>query len=206
MDSNDKNEIIIYQTQDGKTKIDVNVDHETVWLSQKQMAELFQTIKQNISLHIKNVFEEGELEERSTVKNYLTVQKEGSREISREIAHYNLEVIIAVGYRVRSHRGTQFRQWATQKRKKMNRVPFNLKNKNLKDIRTRAKKAVNQTLFLLKNSIRICYDFMIPYSIPKSVAFSDFLIYRKIVFARSAAMRQSQSLEKKSEFQFGLGI
>ena len=109
-----KNEIIIYQTQDGKTKIDVKIEDETVWLNQAQMVELFETTKQNISLHIKNIYEEGELDEISTVKDFLTVQNEGTRQVSRNVKHYNLDVIISVGYRVKSLRGTQFRIWATQ--------------------------------------------------------------------------------------------
>ena len=107
-------EIIIYQTRDGQTKIDVRVDGETVWLTQSQMAELFQTSKQNISLHINNAFKEGEIASSATVKEYLTVQKEGDREVSRTVKHYNLDVIISVGYRVKSLRGTQFRRWALQ--------------------------------------------------------------------------------------------
>ena len=106
-------EIIIYQTEDGRAKIDVRMEDHTIWLTQAQMTELFQTTKQNISLHINNVFEEGEIELSSTVKEYLTVQNEGGREVSRNVKHYNLDVIIAVGYRVKSPRGTQFRQWAT---------------------------------------------------------------------------------------------
>jgi hypothetical protein len=114
MNLENNNAIIIYQTQDGKTKIDVKIENQTIWLSQSLMAELFQTTKQNISLHIKNIFEEGELDEISTVKDYLTVQNEGSREVSRKVAYYNLDVIISVGYRVKSLRGTQFRIWANQ--------------------------------------------------------------------------------------------
>lgn len=127
-----ENEIIIYQTQDGQTKIDVKIENETVWLSQNQMAELFQTTKQNISLHIKNIFEEGELEETSTVKDYLTVQNEGSRKVSRNIALYNLDVIISVGYRVKSLRGTQFRIWATQVLKEYMKKGFALNDDLLK--------------------------------------------------------------------------
>ena len=108
MRSNDS-EIVIYQTEDGTTKIDVRMEDETVWLTQAQMADLFQSTKQNISLHINNVFEEGELEPLATVKDYLTVQNEGSREVSRNIKYYNLDVIISVGYRVKSLRGTLFR-------------------------------------------------------------------------------------------------
>lgn len=127
-----ENEIIIYQTQDGQTKIDVRIENETVWLTQNQMAELFQTSKQNISLHIKNIFEEQELEENSTVKDYLTVQNEGTRTVSRNITHYNLDVIISVGYRVKSLRGTQFRIWATQVLKEYMRKGFALNDDLLK--------------------------------------------------------------------------
>ena len=89
-------EILLYQTEDGQTKIDVRLEDETVWLSQVQMAELFQTTKQNVSLHIIKLFEEGELIENSTVKDYLTVQTEGKRKVQRNIAIYNLDVIISV--------------------------------------------------------------------------------------------------------------
>ena len=109
----DNSEIVIYQTQDGVAKISVRIEGETLWLTQAQMAELFQTTKQNISLHISNAFKEAELEPSTTVKEYLTVQNEGTREVSRKVQHYNLDVIISVGYRVKSMRGTQFRQWAT---------------------------------------------------------------------------------------------
>ena len=127
-----ENEIIIYQTQDGQTKIDVRIENETVWLTQNQMAELFQTTKQNISLHIKNIFEEGELTEDSTVKDCLTVQNEGNRKVSRNVTHYNLDVIISVGYRVKSLRGTQFRIWATQVLKEYMKKGFALNDDLLK--------------------------------------------------------------------------
>jgi hypothetical protein len=107
-------EILLYSTEDGKAKIEVRLENETVWLSQSQMVELFQTTKQNISLHIRKIYEEGELQELATVKDYLTVQMEGSREVQRRIQLYNLDVIISVGYRVKSYRGTQFRIWATK--------------------------------------------------------------------------------------------
>ena len=108
----EENKIIIYQTEDGQTQIDVRLENETVWLSQAQMVELFQTTKQNVSLHVGNVFKEGELEQSATVKEYLTVQKEGKRNVSRNVKYYNLDVIISVGYRVKSKRGTAFRIWA----------------------------------------------------------------------------------------------
>jgi len=107
-------DVLLYQTEDGKTRIEVTVDALTVWLSQLQMAELFQTTKQNVSLHIRNIFEERELQREATVKESLTVQREGQRDVQRQVEVYNLDVIISVGYRVKSHRGTQFRIWATQ--------------------------------------------------------------------------------------------
>jgi len=107
------NKIVIYQTEDGKTQLDVKLENETVWLTQAQMTELFQTTKQNISLHINNIFKEGELDSKTTVKEYLTVQHEGKRTVRRKVKYYDLDVIISVGYRVKSIRGTRFRQWAT---------------------------------------------------------------------------------------------
>ena len=108
----DENKIVIYQTEDGQTQIDVRLENETVWLTQAQMVELFQTTKQNVSLHVGNVYKEGELEQEATVKEYLTVQNEGNRKVTRKVKHYNLDVIISVGYRVKSKRGTAFRIWA----------------------------------------------------------------------------------------------
>ena len=106
-------EITFYKTKDNETQIEVTIENETVWLTQQQMAELFQQTKQNVSRHINNCFKEKELDRNSTVKESLTVQKEGNRLVSRRIEEYNLDVIISVGYRVKSNRGTEFRQWAT---------------------------------------------------------------------------------------------
>ena len=111
----DKAEIIIYkESVSPDFQIEVRVEDETVWLTQLQMAELFEATKQNISLHVNNVFKEGELETGSTVKEYLTVQFEGKREVKRKVLYYNLDVIISVGYRVKSKRGIQFRIWANK--------------------------------------------------------------------------------------------
>lgn len=110
----DTGQIILYQTQGGEAKIEVRLANETVWLTADQMAELFQRNKSTISRHIKNVFESGELEQNRTVAFFATVQNEGQRKVERNIAYYNLDMIISVGYRVNSHRGVQFRQWATQ--------------------------------------------------------------------------------------------
>ena len=108
-------EILLYQSEDGKIKIQVRLDDNTVWLTQTDMVELFQSSKSNISEHIKHIFEEGELMPDSTVRKFRTVRLEGSRQVEREIEHYNLDVIISVGYRVKSLRGTQFRIWATER-------------------------------------------------------------------------------------------
>lgn len=112
---NPQSQIVIYQTEDGQAKVNVRFEGKTAWLNQIQMAELFETTKQNISLHIANIYKEGELLRKSTVKDYLTVQSEGGIKKKRSVEYYNLDVIISVGYRVKSVRGTQFRIWATQR-------------------------------------------------------------------------------------------
>jgi len=124
---------LVYQTQDGKLKLDVRFEGETVWLTQLHMAELFQTTKQNVSLHIQNIYEERELERGATVKESLTVQLEGSRSVNRRVEFYNLDVIISVGYRVKSHRGTQFRIWATQRLREYIVKGFVLDDERLKN-------------------------------------------------------------------------
>ena len=108
-----RSEIILYQTEDGRTRVQCRFENETLWLTQGQIAELFQTTPQNVTLHLKAIFAEGELVEAATCKDYLQVRAEGGREVARKLRHYRLEAILAVGFRVRGHRGTQFRQWAT---------------------------------------------------------------------------------------------
>jgi hypothetical protein len=107
-------QIIIYQTESGDTKLEVRLENETVWLSQKLMAALFQTTVANINIHLKNIFEEGELIESATIKDFLIVRLEGKREVNRTIEYYNIDAIISVGYRIKSKVATRFRQWATQ--------------------------------------------------------------------------------------------
>lgn len=128
-----KSQIIIYQTENGETKLDVRFQDETVWLTQKLMAELFQTTSQNITIHLKNIFEEGELEEEATCKDFLQVQKEGNREVKRKQKFYNLDAIISVGYRIKSHVATKFRQWATQHLKEYIIKGFVLDDERLKN-------------------------------------------------------------------------
>lgn len=126
-------EIVIYRTEDNTTELEVQLDGETVWLSQQQMAALFRQTKQNISLHINNCFKEGELPKKATVKESLTVQKEGNRQVKRKLEYYNLDVIISVGYRVKSKQGTRFRQWATQRLKDYLVKGYALNERRLRD-------------------------------------------------------------------------
>lgn len=110
-----RGELILYETEDGRTRVECRFAEETLWLSQALIAELFQTTPQNITLHLKTLYEEGELDENSTCKDYLQVRIEGKRQVHRTVKHYSLDAILAVGYRVRSARGTQFRRWATER-------------------------------------------------------------------------------------------
>ena len=126
-------DLILYQTEDGRTRIQCRFENETVWLTQQHMAELFQTTKQNVSLHIQNIYEERELERGATVKESLTVQLEGKRSVQRRVEFYNLDVIISVGYRVKSQRGTQFRIWATQRLREYIVKGFTMDDERLKN-------------------------------------------------------------------------
>ena len=107
-------EVIVYEAPDGEVRVDVRLDRETVWLTQRQMSELFETTPENVLMHLKNVYADGELEEPATTKDFLAVRVEGKRQVRRQLKHYNLDAIISVGYRVNSRRGVRFRQWATQ--------------------------------------------------------------------------------------------
>ena len=130
----DQGEIVIYQTEDGKTKIDVRFIDETVWLTQQQLVELFQSSKANVSEHIKNIYAEGELEEMATVRNFRTVQIEGNRKVTRTITYYNLDMIISLGYRVHSRIATQFRKWATARLKEYIVKGFTMDDERLKKL------------------------------------------------------------------------
>ena len=127
---NETNQFLIYRSEDGRTRIDVMLEAETLWLSQKQLGELFGKAKGTISEHIKHIFEDGELEKEATVRFYRTVQMEGEREVVREVEHYNLDMVLALGYRVRSQAGVRFRQWASDKLKE-----FIIKGFVLDDVR-----------------------------------------------------------------------
>ena len=126
-------DLILYQTEDGRTRIQCRFENETVWLTQQQMAELFQTTQQNVSLHVRNIYEEGELSEKATHKESLSVRQEGARSVQRRVEFYNLDVIISVGYRVKSQRGTQFRIWATQRLREYIVKGFTMDDERLKN-------------------------------------------------------------------------
>jgi hypothetical protein len=117
MNADNYGEIIIYQTEDGLTNIEVKIQDETVWLTQQQMADLFQTSRTNVVEHIKHIYDEGELDENSTCRKFRQVRKEGNREVSREMPFYNLDMIISLGYRVKCIIATNFRRWATERLK-----------------------------------------------------------------------------------------
>ncbi|WP_285827424.1 MULTISPECIES: virulence RhuM family protein [Bacteroidaceae] len=132
MTNMDTNQIIIYQGENGETRIEVKFTGDTVWLSQQQMAELYQTTRPNIVQHIRNIYEDGELEEKATCKNFLQVRQEGTRQVSREIPFYNLDMIISLGYRIRSVIATHFRRWATERLKEYIIKGFTMDDERLK--------------------------------------------------------------------------
>jgi len=134
MDEEHKGEIIIYQAENGKTKIDVRLEDGNVWLTQKMMADLFQTTPQNITIHLKNVFEEGELQEGSTCKEFLQVRNEGKRPVERKQKFYNIDAIISVGYRIKSAIATKFRIWATERLKEYIVKGFTMDDERLKQL------------------------------------------------------------------------
>ncbi len=134
MENENKGNIVIYQSDDGLTKIDVKFEDETVWLTQQQMAELYKTSRTNVVEHIKHIYEEGELDESSTCRNFRQVQTEGKRQVTRELPFYNLDMIISLGYRVKSHVATQFRRWATELLKEYLKKGYVLDDKRLKEL------------------------------------------------------------------------
>jgi hypothetical protein len=176
-----KSEILIYQNQDGNIKIDVRLQEETVWLTQSQMGQLFGKDKRTISEHISNIFSEGELEKSSTVRKFRTVQTEGNREVERELDHYNLDIIISVGYRVKSVQGTQFRIWATQRLKE-----YIIKGFTLNDDRFKSGSSMNY-FNELQNRIR-------------EIRLSEKFFYQKIKDIYATSIDYDPKDEKTIEF------
>lgn len=134
MENKNNGEIVIYQSEDGLTHIDVKLEDETIWLTQQQMAELFQTSRTNVVEHIGNIYSEGELDQDSTCREFRQVRKEGSREVSRQISHYNLDMIISLGYRIKSSVATRFRIWATERLKEYTIKGFTMNDARLKEL------------------------------------------------------------------------
>lgn len=174
-------DIIIYQTEDGLTKIDVKVENETVWLSQQQMAELFKTSKTNVIEHINNIYSEEELDRNSTCQNFRQVQKEGNRNVTREIPFYNLDMIISLGYRIKSKIATNFRRWATERLKE-----YMIKGFTMDDERLKGNDGGNYWKELLA---RI-----------KDIKSSEKVLYRQVLDLYATAVDYNQKDEKSIEF------
>ena len=134
MNNTNNSNIVIYQSEDGKVHLDVKYNEETMWLTQQQLCELYQTSKSNVSEHIKHIFEDNELTKDSTVRKFRTVQIEGSRSVERDVEHYNLDMILSLGYRVRSVTATRFRQWATERLKEYIIKGFTMDDERLKQL------------------------------------------------------------------------
>lgn len=150
--------MLIYQDENGITKVSVRFDEDDIWLTQNQIAELYNTTKQNISLHINNIFNDGELSQNSTVKKYLTVQNEGGRKVNRNLDHYNLDMIIALGYRIQSPVAVRFRQWATQRLHEYIQKGFALDDERLKQGGNRYFRELLQRIRDIRSSERNFYQ------------------------------------------------
>lgn len=153
-----ENNIILYTDENGKTDISVRFAEEDVWVTQKQLAEVYQTTQQNISLHIDNIYNDGELPKEGTHKYFLLVQQEGKRQVKREIEHYNLDVIIAIGYRIQSTVATRFRRWATERLHEYIQKGFSLDDERLKNGRNRYFKELLQRIRDIRSSERNFYQ------------------------------------------------
>lgn len=143
--------MLMYQTEEGQTKINVRLEGETVWMTQRAIAELFQKGVNTINEHIKNIYSERELDEHATIRRNRIVQIEGKREVVREVSFYNLEMILAIGYRVRSHRGTQFRRWATERLNEYLVKGFTMDDDRLKEVRNLGQDYFDELLERIKD-------------------------------------------------------
>ena len=177
----EKNNIVIYQLEDGKTKIDVKLEDETVWLSKQQMAELFSTSRTNIIEHINNIYAEEELEKNSTCQNFRQVRIEGNRTVNREIPYYNLDMIISLGYRIKSKVATNFRRWATERLKE-----YMIKGFSMDDERLKGNGGGNYWKELLA---RI-----------KDIRSSEKVLYRQVLDLYATAVDYNPTDEKSIEF------
>ena len=153
-----ENNIIIYQDEDGVTKVSVRLVDDDIWLTQSQIAEIYKTTQENISMHIKNIYKDGELEKNSTNKKFLLVQNEGNRQVKRNIDHYNLDMIIALGYRVQSQVATRFRIWATQRLHEYMQKGFTMDDERLKQGGNRYFRELLQRIRDIRSSERNFYQ------------------------------------------------
>ena len=205
---------LLYSTSDGNATIEVRLENETVWLSQAAMAELFQTTKQNVSLHLKNIFKEGELDEGSVVKDFLTTASDGK---SYQVSSYNLEAIIAVGYRVRSPRGTQFRKWATQRLNEYLVKGFTMDDDRLKSVENIGSDYFDELLERIRDirtsekrfyqKIRDIYKLAIDYD-PKVEETLEFfqIVQNKLHFAVSAKTAPELIAERADASKANMGL
>ena len=210
-------ELIFYQTEDNATKVQVRLYDDTVWMTQAALAELYQTTPQNITLHLKSIYEEGELDEGATCKKYLQVQEEGSREVSRERKYYNLSAIIAVGYRVRSHRGTQFRKWATERLSEYLVKGFTMDDERLKQGRNIGTDYFDELLERIRDirasekrfyqKIRDIYKLAIDYD-PKAEETQEFfrIVQNKLHFAVTGKTAAELISERADSTQPNMGL
>ncbi|MHB8880977.1 MAG: virulence RhuM family protein [Thermodesulfovibrionales bacterium] len=210
-------ELILYQTEDGKTRIEVKLQDETVWLTQKLMAELFQTTPQNITIHLKNIFNEGELEEMATCKDFLQVQIEGSRQVAREQQYYNLDAIISVGYRIKSHVATRFRQWATQRLREYIIKGFTMDDERLKEVNNIGSDYFDEMLERIRDirssekrfyqKIRDIYKLAVDYD-PKAEETLEFfsIVQNKLHFAISRKTAAEIISERADASKLNMGL
>ncbi|MCK9621591.1 MAG: virulence RhuM family protein [Methylobacter sp.] len=205
---------VLYQTEDGQTRIEVRLQDESVWLAQATLTELFQTSKQNISLHLKNIFAEGELEEDRVVKEYLTTATDGKQYRTK---HYNLEAIIAVGYRVRSHRGTQFRRWATERLNEYLVKGFTMDDARLKQVANIGSDYFDEMLERIRDirssekrfyqKIRDIYKLAVDYD-PQAEATLEFfkIVQNKLHFAISGKTAAELIADRADASQPNMGL
>ncbi len=209
--------LLLYQTEDGRQRIEVRLEEETVWMTQATVAELFQTTPQNVTQHLKAIFAEGELEEAATCKEYLQVQTEGERQVSRARKHYNLEAIIAVGYRVRSRRGTQFRKWATERLNEFLVKGFTMDDERLKEGANIGSDYFDEMLERIRDirssekrfyqKIRDIYKLAVDYD-PKAEETLEFfrIVQNKLHFAVSGKTAAELIAERADASQSNMGL
>jgi len=209
--------LLLYQTEDGQTRIEVRLQDETVWMTQAAMAELYQTTPQNITIHLKAIYNESELDEPATCKEFLQVQAEGSRKVSRSRKFYNLPAVIAVGYRVRSLRGTQFRRWATERLNEYLVKGFTMDDDRLKAVRNIGSDYFDEMLERIRDirssekrfyqKIRDIYKLAVDYN-PKAQETLEFfsIVQNKLHFAISGKTAAELIAERADAAKPNMGL